>query len=272
MRCASGPLGRGPAPAGGAIVDGQDRLGDRRTSRGRAARPVRGAARGRCRAGRRHDGRPAQSPIGGNSRSQRIDSSARPADPPRRHVTFRSPIRLTVGRRRSDMFRRALIYKLLIAAALIGGLGLASPTAAQVSDQPPAVSLRDERRRRARDRRTPRGRRPSAGSKIARSASAPTRTRPLFFIAGTQRASSRCAGISVILRSASISVSYFCSRTSGPSTRADVPSCADARPGSETPFRRCDHRVRICERGYERLLRDRVDDDFLSWVSLADTS
>ena len=41
------------------------------------------------------------------------------------------------------MFRRALlrgIYKLLIAAALIGGSGLAAPTAAQVSDQPPAVS------------------------------------------------------------------------------------------------------------------------------------
>ena len=43
----------------------------------------------------------------------------------------------------------------------------------------------------------------------------------LFFITGTI-VSSRCAGISVILRSASISVSNFCSRTSGPNTRADV--------------------------------------------------
>jgi hypothetical protein len=38
------------------------------------------------------------------------------------------------------MFRRALIYELLIAAALIGGFGLAAPTAAQGADQPPAVS------------------------------------------------------------------------------------------------------------------------------------
>jgi hypothetical protein len=35
------------------------------------------------------------------------------------------------------MFRRVLIDKLLIAVALIGGFGLAAPTAAQVADQPP---------------------------------------------------------------------------------------------------------------------------------------
>src|SRR5581483_1040528 len=51
-----------------------------------------------------------------------------------------------------------------------------------------------------------------SGSKTVRSASAPARTRPLFFIAGT-RASSRCAGISVILRSASIRLSTWCCRT-----------------------------------------------------------
>jgi hypothetical protein len=39
------------------------------------------------------------------------------------------------------MFRRALIYKLLIAAALIWGFRLAAPAAAPVSDQPPAVNV-----------------------------------------------------------------------------------------------------------------------------------
>jgi hypothetical protein len=34
------------------------------------------------------------------------------------------------------MFRRALIYELLIATALIWGFGLTAPTAAQVADQP----------------------------------------------------------------------------------------------------------------------------------------
>src|SRR5687767_6351392 len=83
--------------------------------------------------------------------------------------------RLTVGDRRSDMFRWARrkgvdqferewnedtsyirdmidaspraawpisrVPHLLAAAALVGGFGLAAPAAAQVSDQPPAVSV-----------------------------------------------------------------------------------------------------------------------------------
>jgi hypothetical protein len=39
------------------------------------------------------------------------------------------------------MLRQPLIYELLIAAALVGGFGLAAPTAAQVSEQPPAVRV-----------------------------------------------------------------------------------------------------------------------------------
>src|SRR5687767_10290905 len=60
------------------------------------------------------------------------------------------------------------------------------------------------------------------GSNTTRSASAPTLTRPLLRIAGI-RSSSRRAGITVILRRASIKVSVLASRTYRPSTCENVP-------------------------------------------------
>ena len=52
-----------------------------------------------------------------------------------------SDMRDTIDARSRAAWPRSRVIDVLAAAALVGGFGLAAPAAAQVSDQPPAVSV-----------------------------------------------------------------------------------------------------------------------------------